>query len=103
MLNLNVALTDIIRSEELSVLTPKIKFVMKHGNLSTESVNQETEFLYKFTSPRIQVEISTKEVPDALCIADTNISLFITKILNRGNLKEPLKLPKKVWVLIRNN
>ena len=103
MLNLNVALTDIIRSEELSVLTPKIKFVMKHGNLSTESVNQETEFLYKFISPRIQVEISTKEVPDALCISDADISLFITKILEKANLKEPLKLPKKLWVVIRTN
>ena len=98
MLNLNVALTDIMRSEELAVLTPKIKFIVKHGILNKESVNEETEFLYKFTSPRIQVEISTKEVPDALCIADTDISLFITIILDRVNLKEPLKLPKKLWV-----
>ena len=98
MLNLNVALTDIMRSEELTVLTPKNKFIMIHGNLNTESVNEEKEFLYKFTSPRIQVEISTKEVPDILCIADTDISLFVTKLLERVNLKEPFKLPKKLWV-----
>ena len=53
MLNLNVALTDIMRSEELTVLTPKNKFIMIHGNLNTESVNEEKEFLYKFTGPRI--------------------------------------------------
>jgi hypothetical protein len=98
MLNLNVALTDIMRSEELTGVTPKVKFVMKHGNLSTESVNEEKDFLYKFTSPRIQVLISTKEVPDALCISDKDISLFVMKILDRAKLKEPLKLPSKVWV-----
>jgi len=53
MLNLNVAFTDIMRLEELTVLTPKNKFIMIHGNLNTESVNEEKEFLYKFTSPRI--------------------------------------------------
>ena len=98
MFNLNVALTDIMRSEELTVLTPNIKFIMKHGNLNTESVNEEKEFLYKFTSPRIHVEISTKEIPDALYIADSDISLFVMKLLERVNLKEPFKLPKKLWV-----
>jgi hypothetical protein len=100
MFNLNIALTDIMRSEELTGVTSKVKFVMKHGNLSTESVNEEKEFLYKFTSPRVTVGISTKEIPEALCMADTDISSFVKKILDKVNCKDPLKLPSKVWVKI---
>lgn len=98
MLDLNIALTDIMRSEVLAVLTQKNKCVKEYANLTTVSADEESEFVYKFISPRVRVEISSKEIPDALCINDTDISLFITKILERVNLEEPLKLQKKLWL-----
>ena len=50
MLDLNIALTDIMRSEVLAVLTQKNKYVKEYANLTTVSADEESEFVYKFIS-----------------------------------------------------